>query len=77
MAAVGSAPRHDSIEFSVSADDIDEAAQFAVATLQEMTVDRGDRGFTAPALLGETFELIDDVWTRVFRFSAEFVPAVQ
>lgn len=66
---------NDSIEFSVSADDVDEAAQFAVSTLQGMTVERGARGFSAPAIVGETFELVDGVWTRIFRFSAEFVPA--
>lgn len=66
--------KNDSIEFSVSANDIDEAAQFAVSTLQSMTIERNARGFTAPILLGESFEFIDQVWTRVFRFSAEFLP---
>lgn len=67
---------NDSIEFSASADDIDEAAEFAVATLQQMTIDRKARGFSAPVLVGESFELVDGKWTRVFRFSAEFLPAV-
>lgn len=68
---------NDSIEFSVSGEDLDEAAQFAVSTLQGMTVERGARGFTAPVIVGESFELVDGVWTRVFRFSAEFLPAVK
>lgn len=67
---------NDSTEFSVSADGIEEAAQFAVSTLQKMTVERKARGFTAPVLTSESFELVNDVWTRVFRFSSKFLPAV-
>ena len=66
--------KNDSIEFSITADDLDEAAQFAVTTLQAMTVERAARGFTAPVLLAESFELVDGKWARVFRFSAEFLP---
>jgi len=67
---------NDTLEFSVSADDIDEAAQFAVSQLQGWTVERSARGFTAPVLSGESFELVDGVWTRVFKFQAEFLQVV-
>jgi len=71
-----SATPNDSLVFSVSADDLDEAVQFAVAQLQGWTVERACRGFTAPVLLAESFELVDGSWARVFRFSAEFLPVV-
>jgi len=66
--------RLDSLTISVSADDVDEAVQFAVSTFQRAATDRNARGFEAPVLVGESFELIDAQWTRVFRFSTEFLP---
>lgn len=65
---------NDSItHLSVTADDLDEAVEFVVAELQKIVVERGARGFTAPSCTQESFELIDDVWTRVFEFSADLL----
>lgn len=63
-------------ELYVTADTVDEAAQFVVDQLKAMTVQRKARGFTVPELLNEDILLLDGKWTRGFNFRAEFLPAV-
>ena len=67
---------YDSVQFEVSGDDLDEAADFFVKTMQGLVAEREARGFTAPVLTAESFELVEGKWTRVFTFSAEFLPLV-
>jgi hypothetical protein len=62
-------------EFDVSADNIDEAAQFAVEHLQQLAIAQGARGFDAPTLVRESFQLIDGSWKHVYRFGATMIEA--
>lgn len=72
------APANDKItHLIVSAADESEAVQFVVNQLQSLAVARHARGFTVPELTQESIELIEGEWTRVFEFSAEFLPGVQ
>lgn len=64
----------DSTTFSLSADSLDEAVQGAVDHLREVCESDGFRGFTAPTMVQESFQRIDGVWARVFRFRAELLP---
>lgn len=71
------APVNDRItHLIVSAADESEAVQFVVYQLQGLAVARHARGFTVPELTQESIELIDGEWTKVFEFSAEFLPGV-
>lgn len=62
---------------TVTAIDIDEAVEFVVAQLQSMCAERSARGFTLPSCTQESFELVNGEWSRVYEFSAEFLPEVK
>lgn len=64
----------ESTRFSLAAVSLDADVQDAVKHLQEVVEGEGLRGFVAPVLERESFERIDGVWTRVFRFKADLIP---
>lgn len=65
----------DSTTFSLIAADLDLAVQDAVDHLRSVVVEEGRwRGFAAPELLRESFELVDGEWRRVFQFRAVLLP---
>lgn len=72
---VAETPR-DAAIFAIAADGIEDAVEAAVEHLKQIVETDGLRGFAVPDLTSETFERIDGVWKRVFRFRAELLPAV-
>ena len=70
------AERNPDIAFTVTADTIEEAAQFAIDRLKALTEQHGHRGFMLPELTGEMILADGDGWKRAFEFHAEFLPAV-
>lgn len=67
--------RPESTSFALVAGSLDEAVQGAVDHLRGVVDSTpGLRGFVAPQLVQEAFELVDGVWQRVFRFRAELLP---
>ena len=65
----------ESTSFALTADSLDEAVQGAVDHLRGVVdSSSGLRGFVAPELVQEAFELVDGTWQRVFRFRAVLLP---
>lgn len=62
------------ITFTVTADTIEEAAQFAIDQLKDLTEKAGHRGFMIPELTGEMVLVDGTGWKRAFEFKAEFLP---
>ena len=66
-----SAPNPD-VTFTVTAESLDEAVQFAVDQLKTLTEQHGHRGFMLPELTAEF--ILADPWRHCFEFTAEFLP---
>ncbi len=66
----------DAAIFAIAADDIDEAVELAVEHLKGIVEGEDLKGFVVPDLTSESFERVEGVWKRVFRFRAELLPAV-
>ncbi|WP_136043305.1 MULTISPECIES: hypothetical protein [unclassified Microbacterium] len=60
------------ITFTVTADSLEEAAQFAIDQLKALTEQHGHRGFMLPELNAEF--ILTDPWRHCFEFKAEFLP---
>lgn len=60
------------ITFTVTADTLEEAAQFAIDQLKALTEQHGHRGFMLPELNAEF--ILADPWRHCFEFKAEFLP---
>ncbi|GAA1149265.1 hypothetical protein F6W69_10600 [Microbacterium oxydans] len=60
------------ITFTVTADNLEEAAQFAIDQLKALTAQHGHRGFMLPELNAEF--ILADPWRHCFEFKAEFLP---
>lgn len=60
------------ITFTVSTDNLDEDAQFAIDQLKALTEQHGHRGFMLPELNAEF--ILADPWRHRFEFTAKFLP---
>lgn len=63
-----------SITFTVKADHLEEAAQFAIDQLKTLTEQHGHRGFLLPELVAEFVLANGNQWDHCFEFKAEFLP---
>lgn len=62
------------ITFTVTAETLDVAAEFAIDQLKALTETAGHRGFMLPELTAEMVLVDGDEWHRAFEFTAEFLP---
>lgn len=62
------------ITFTVEADTLEEAAQFAITHLQDITLTKGYTGFLAPELTADMYLRTDTGWTHAYEFNAELLP---
>lgn len=60
------------VTFTVTADNLEEAAQFAIDQLKALTEQHKHRGFMLPELTAEF--ILADPWRHCFEFRAEFLP---
>lgn len=61
------------VTFTVTADTLEEAAQFAINQLKDLTDTQGYRGFEMPELTSEFY--LADPWRRCFEFHAVYLTA--
>ncbi|MDF2045136.1 hypothetical protein P2P98_03100 [Microbacterium sp. Kw_RZR3] len=57
----------------MTADTLEEAAQFAIDRLKALAVTGGHRGFEMPELVSEFY--LAGPWRRCFEFRGVFIPA--
>lgn len=62
------------ITFTVTADTLEEAAQFAIDRLKNITTTDGHRGFLLPELTAEMILHRDGEWIRAYEFTTELLP---
>jgi hypothetical protein len=65
------------VAFTVTADNLDEAAHFAIDRLKQLTAQHGHRGFMLPELTAEFVLANGDAWDHCFEFKSEFLPMPQ